>query len=77
MAAAATRTATVISGPESLSSAELVCQSVADIRDLYGDTLNIGSGTNAFVKGTAVGEDYVLKAGETLTFSRPVGSKGA
>jgi hypothetical protein len=74
--AATARTATVTCGPESLSSVELVCQSVADIRDLYGDTLNIGSGTNAFVKGTQVSEDYIVKAGETLVFSRPVGSKG-
>ena len=68
--------ATVISGSEKLTTESLVGQTVYEVRESFADVLNIPDEANALVNGRGVSEDYALRAGEELIFSRPVGSKG-
>lgn len=69
-------TAKVQSGSEKITSATLVGQTVASIREKFRNIWNIPSDANPFIDGSEVEDDTVLHAGEVLTFSRPTGQKG-
>ena len=50
---------------------------VRDIRARFRDRFDIDPQAQAIVDGTEVGDDYVIRTGQALMFSRKAGEKGA
>jgi hypothetical protein len=69
-------TNTLISGPSRLTGQSLTGQTVADVRDMFADVLNIPDGATATVNGIAVADEQVLVDGEEVIFAKPLGQKG-
>ena len=65
----------IISGVNNISS-DLRGKSVAEIRQMLSQALNIATETRPVVNGESVSEDYVLEAGEELEFVKSSGEKG-
>ena len=70
-------TNTLISGPNRLTNQPLNGLSVGEVRDRFSEALNIPDGAVATINDIAVEDEQVLVDGETLIFSKPLGSKGA
>lgn len=69
--------ATVICGVEKVGPlSSLVGKTVDEIRDEFGDILNIPESTTPLVNDVVVRESYELVDGDELVFSRPTGQKG-
>jgi hypothetical protein len=51
-------------------------QTVAEIREHHGLSLDVDPNSRAIVNGHEVGEDHVLAAGDVLMFTRRAGEKG-
>jgi len=67
---------TVVAGAGSITAANLVCQTIWQIRDMLDGVLTIDPGATAFINGVAVNEDAKPKAGDQVTFARQLGQKG-
>ena len=65
----------VISGVNNLS-ADLKGKSVAEVRAMLAQALNIDPESQAVVDGNDVAETYVLAADEELEFVKAAGDKG-
>lgn len=50
--------------------------SVSGVRQKFADRFDIDPQSQAIVNGKRAGEDYILKAGESLMFVRHAGEKG-
>lgn len=66
----------IISGTNRLET-ETDCSSVADIRDEFGEALNIPDGAAATVNGSRASDDTVVRPGDEVSFTKATGSKGA
>ena len=67
---------TVILGTGRLTDAGFAGSSVGSIRNQFGPLYNVAAGAQAQVNGRNVADDYSLKAGDELIFSKPAGQKG-
>lgn len=65
----------IISGVNTLD-ANLAGRSVADVRGMLSQPLNIDQAAKPMVEGETVGEDYVLADGDELEFVKASGEKG-
>ena len=65
----------IINGVNELS-APLGGKTVADVRAMLAQALNIDPAAKAVVDGANVGEDYELGDGESLEFVKAAGEKG-
>ena len=54
----------------------VVGKSVADVKSLYREIMNIDLESSAVVNGDKVRESYILKKGDVLEFLRKSGTKG-
>jgi hypothetical protein len=70
------KTATVISRIERLDRADLIGQTVLEVRTNFGNVLNIPADATPLVNNNPVTEDYLLQEDDTLVFSVTVGEKG-
>jgi molybdopterin converting factor small subunit len=68
--------ATIRSRVEKFTAPGLVGQTVSEIRANFGKILNISANATPMVDNEAVGEDYVLRAGDVVNFSVALGEKG-
>ena len=59
---------TVSCGVDSETSPELAGMTVAQLREMFRHTMNIGPHAVAVVRGKEVGEDYVAKPGDSVEF---------
>lgn len=66
---------TVISGANE-ASAELAGQTVGSVRASFRTPLNIPAGARATVNSTAVDDQYVLREGDNLVFTKNTAQKG-
>lgn len=69
-------TNTLISGPSRLTNQDLTGLTVGEVRDRFGDALNIPEGASATINGITVEDDQVLVNGEEILFAKPLGQKG-
>jgi hypothetical protein len=67
---------TLISGPNRLTNQPLSGMTVGDVRDRFSEALNIPDGAVATINDISVEDEQTLVNGETLIFSKPLGSKG-
>lgn len=67
---------TIINGVNTLS-AGLSGHSVAEVRAMLAQALNIDPASKAVVGGEDVGESHVLSDGEELEFVKASGTKGS
>lgn len=54
-------------------------KTISQVREVIGPGINLpamASSAEARVNGQTVGEDYVVKAGESITFVKKAGEKG-
>lgn len=65
----------IISGVNTLD-AGLAGKSVADVRSMLNQPLNIDPASKPVVNGETVSEDYVLEDGDELEFVKASGEKG-
>lgn len=70
------QTATVRSDPYE-EPLPVVGMTVAQVRDRYGQLLDIDPGAEALVNGNEVGENAVIEEGQRLQFARSGGEKGS
>jgi len=69
-------TATLVSGFANLESADLVNLSISSARARYAQAASIPTGARAVVNGASAEDNYILRAGDTLVFDQPTGTKG-
>jgi hypothetical protein len=74
-------TATVKCRIESITDAGIVGLSLSEVRENFGSILNISPNANPSVKHgdgstETVDDDYVVEAGDTVTFALALGEKG-
>lgn len=68
--------AKIVNGTVDFSSDNLDGMTVSEVRDEYGDILQIDGGSRASIAGEEVSGDAVLSHEDTLTFDQPTGAKG-
>lgn len=68
--------ATIISNAERFSGESLVGMTVAQVRNQFEGPMNIDPSATALLDGRAATDDTVVRDGQELVFSRPLGSKG-
>lgn len=68
--------ATVISNAERLSGENLVGLTVGQLRAQLAGPMNIDPSATALLDGRTATDDTVVRDGQELVFSRPLGSKG-
>ena len=68
---------TVVNGVNSLTSKSLTSKTVASIRKILGQPLNIDSTAHPVINGNMVSENHTLNDGDHLEFFRAGGQKGA
>jgi hypothetical protein len=65
----------IISGVNNIST-DLNGKSVAEIRQMLGQALNIAPDSRPVVNGNEASEDYILESGDELEFVKASGEKG-
>lgn len=68
--------AKIVNGTVDFKSENLDGMTVEEVREEYGDILQIDSAARASVGGEEVSGDAVLSDEDTLTFDMPTGAKG-
>lgn len=67
---------TVVSGANENSYETLSGKTVAQVRSLLSQLLNIDPESKASVNGTDVGESHIVQDGDEVVFSKKSGEKG-
>jgi hypothetical protein len=68
--------AKIVNGTVDFKSDNIDGMTVSEVRDEYGDILQIAGGSRATVGGEEVSSDFVLSDEDTLVFDQPTGAKG-
>jgi hypothetical protein len=68
--------AKVINGTVDFNSAALDGLTVGEVREQFGDILQVPDGARSTIDGRQVSNDTVVNVGDTLVFDMPTGSKG-
>lgn len=66
----------ISSGANTENNLELAGQTVAQVRQRFGEALSIPAGARATVNNKAVDETYVLRDGDRLAFVKNTAEKG-
>lgn len=69
--------AKVINGTVEFNSAALDGLTVAEVREQFGDILQVPAGARSTIDGRQVSDDEVVDEDTTLVFDMPTGAKGA